>query len=259
MNIELTGILSEGYGIVPKKIMKANISIGAKALLCYMLTYTGGGKAECFPSVETICKHLNSSKPTIVKLIKELVDSELIEKTRLYPNDPLRRNNKYVIKIFNNESKKSEPSEGKEFELSREELFTYNNTTLNKTRKSNNKDNFSASTDQKDETVQNKREEKIRRLLDIWNGEKIYIHDFEVAVRYMKKKHIDLVEVYGIEEFKAAVKNYAEIISDDDYWFTHKWAMWDFIMRGLHKFVDKVDPHEQYLKNEKKVDLPEWA
>ena len=42
------------------------------------------------------------------------------------------------------------------------------------------------------------------------------------------------------------MENYATIIHDSSYFFDYKWTLWDFIVRGLDKFVDDVDPFTNF-------------
>lgn len=87
MNDELfcSGIYSEGYGIIPKSIMRnSNISISAKALYSYICSFAGAG-GNAFPSLELICSELGMSEKKLYKCRKELVDYNLIkvEKKRI--------------------------------------------------------------------------------------------------------------------------------------------------------------------------------
>jgi DNA-binding Lrp family transcriptional regulator len=109
--IQLTGIFSEGYGIIPKKLMRMEIGdvkiktktkvitvkgVNIKVVLAYMLSYTGGGY-ECFPGINTIAKDLEISTDTVVYAIKAAVDKGFIKKEAMYPNNPLKHNNKYIL------------------------------------------------------------------------------------------------------------------------------------------------------------------
>lgn len=97
--IELSGIFADGYGIVPKKLMTLDINKNTKLVLAYMLTFTGGG-SECFPSVMKMSKDLKLSKPTLINAITDAVNQGLIRKEKLFPNDPLKHNNKYIIQFL---------------------------------------------------------------------------------------------------------------------------------------------------------------
>ena len=78
--IELGGAFSEGYGIVPKKILRdKTISSNTKLVLCYMLSFTGGG-VTCFPSIRTMADDLNISSRTVIRCLSEAEDKNLISK-----------------------------------------------------------------------------------------------------------------------------------------------------------------------------------
>ena len=94
--IELSGIFENGYGIIPKKLMRANIDRNIKLILAYMLSYTGGGN-ECFPSIRTMAKDLKMSTATVIKYIKQAEVLHYISKSKLYPNNPLNHANKYKL------------------------------------------------------------------------------------------------------------------------------------------------------------------
>jgi DNA-binding Lrp family transcriptional regulator len=103
--IELSGIFSQGYGIIPKALMKhPALSKNAKLILAYMLSYTGAGNT-CFPSQALIAEDLGISKPVIIKAIQEAVNKGFIKKTKLYPDKPLKHNNKYELVFLTTEVK----------------------------------------------------------------------------------------------------------------------------------------------------------
>jgi hypothetical protein len=78
--IELGGIFSEGYGFVPKKLMKAkDISSNTKLILCYLLSYTGAG-ATAFPQQTEIAESLGISPRTIVNCVREAIKNGYINK-----------------------------------------------------------------------------------------------------------------------------------------------------------------------------------
>src|SRR5271157_5553417 len=100
--IELSGIFSNGYGIVPKRMMQnKNLNVYDKCILAYMLSFTGGGNS-CFPSYKKIAEDLCISEPTISKSLKNIISLGYIKKEKLYPDNKLKHNNKYIL-IFLNE------------------------------------------------------------------------------------------------------------------------------------------------------------
>lgn len=100
----LDGILSEGYGISPKALLRnKNISAYAKLVCCYFLSYTGAGKNVCWPTIKTISEDLIISESTVNRSIKELINVGYIEKNKLYKDNPLKTNNIYRLIILENE------------------------------------------------------------------------------------------------------------------------------------------------------------
>ncbi|MEJ7528976.1 DnaD domain protein [Staphylococcus hominis] len=81
--IDITG----GYGTVYKEVLKDNeLSIEAKAIYSYLSSYAGG-KDTAFPSIGLICHELNISEKRFYKRRKELLDKNIISKTRERTNN----------------------------------------------------------------------------------------------------------------------------------------------------------------------------
>lgn len=73
-----TARIKEGYGMVQRDIMtNESVSALSKALYALLVSYAGE-KSTCYPSINTICKNLKLSKPTIIKSITELKKEKLI-------------------------------------------------------------------------------------------------------------------------------------------------------------------------------------
>ena len=82
--IKLQGIFQEGYGIIPKMVMKdRRLTIEAKSIYALLCSYAGRGNTA-FPSIETQCYYLNISERRYLKHRKLLVDANYIsiESTR---------------------------------------------------------------------------------------------------------------------------------------------------------------------------------
>jgi len=140
--IELSGIFSEGYGIIPKKLMRSkDIGLYEKAITAYMLSYTGGGN-ECFPSYKRIAEDLNISEPTIAKSIKRLVEKGYIRKEKLYPEDRLKHNNKYILAFMDTPILNEVKSHATPDLAPHSTTLSSNNNTIN----NNNKKKFTAPT-----------------------------------------------------------------------------------------------------------------
>lgn len=72
-----TARIKEGFGMIQRDIMISDISIHSKALYALLVSYAGE-KQTCYPSINTICKNLKVSKPTIIKSINELKNNKLV-------------------------------------------------------------------------------------------------------------------------------------------------------------------------------------
>ena len=91
-NISMSGIFGEGYGIVPKLLMKADdLSITTKAVLCYLLSYAGAG-AESWPSHTEIIHNLKISKRTLARSINQAIDGGYVTQKRKFSRSIGSRN-----------------------------------------------------------------------------------------------------------------------------------------------------------------------
>lgn len=71
--LDSEGILCDGYGIVPKLVMRdKNLTPEAKAIYSYMCSFAGAGKTA-FPSVELMCGELCMTRERFYKHRKLLV------------------------------------------------------------------------------------------------------------------------------------------------------------------------------------------
>lgn len=224
--IELSGIFSEGYGIIPKKLMRSkDIGVYEKVITAYMLSYTGGGN-ECFPSYKRIADDLNISEPTIAKSIKRLVEKGYIRKEKLYPEDRLKHNNKYILSFVDTPILNEVKSHATPDLAPRHATFSSNNNSIN--------NNI------------------LTQVLEKWNAKSgLMHHSFDTANRKFQKKHYNEINDYGIEATLAAIENYAEVLSSDKYYWSHRYSLWDFVARALDKFIADAKPRENFLKKNK--------
>ncbi len=73
-------------------------------------------------------------------------------------------------------------------------------------------------------------------IFNLWNEQKIIVHkkltdDIKLAIGRALKEH-------SHEELSEAIKNYAEILKGEQYYFKYSWTLKDFLKRGLEKFLD---------------------
>lgn len=102
--IQLPGILEQGYGIVPKKLMKIKFEnrIGkasgrnVKLILCYLLSYSGTG-ASAFPSIRTISNDLEMSKAVVMESLRLASELSLISIEKNIKTNGSYANNIYKL------------------------------------------------------------------------------------------------------------------------------------------------------------------
>lgn len=109
-------------------------------------------------------------------------------------------------------------------------------TSLNKERKERNKENIYIV------------------ILQHWNSQKIIVHrdlteDIEKAIKKALKDT-------SPEELKTAIERYAKIIHDEDYYYSHKWTLINFLNRqkGYKEFLDDGEKWINYLQRNSKND-----
>lgn len=111
--LEVEGILSKGYGVIPKLVMKdKDLSIEAKAIYAYISSYAGNG-TEAFPSVELICTDLDIGENRFHKHKKNLISKGYIEVRRERDAKGVWGRNVYTIKsaIVKNPTRQNEVME----------------------------------------------------------------------------------------------------------------------------------------------------
>lgn len=97
--IKLEGVLSKGYGIIPKLVMiDADLTIEAKAIYAYLASYAGNGESA-FPSVKKMCYDLQINEKRFSRHKKALLDKGYIEVTQERKGGSFA-SNIYTIKQF---------------------------------------------------------------------------------------------------------------------------------------------------------------
>src|SRR5699024_597082 len=96
-SLKTNGIMSEGYGIIPKKVMKdKELSIESKAIYAFMASYSGAGKTS-FPSVNLITDMLGISRQRFNKHRQQLEDKGYITVKRKRKSDGSLGSNIYTL------------------------------------------------------------------------------------------------------------------------------------------------------------------
>ena len=92
-----TGIMSQGYGMIPRMVMfDERLSAKAKGLYAYFASYSGAGKVA-FPRASRIQYHLQVSPNTYQKLLKELTTLNYLSVVQRHVNGKLSVNDYYLM------------------------------------------------------------------------------------------------------------------------------------------------------------------
>jgi len=103
-------------------------------------------------------------------------------------------------------------------------------------------------------------------ILKYWNSKDIVVHrklpksnntTLEGALKSLVNGQPKLgLEGYTTDEIKHAIDNYAEVINSDKYYWTYKWNLTEFLVRGFEKFYNDACL-ENYKKDDEEIYLTE--
>lgn len=98
--LNVKGVMSEGYGIIPKKVMKdEDLTIDAKAIYAFMASFAGAGNTS-FPSVKFITDKLGISRQRFNKHRKLLEDKGYITIKKERKSDGSWESNVYTLETL---------------------------------------------------------------------------------------------------------------------------------------------------------------
>jgi len=215
------------YAIIPANIRYDERLTPNAKLLYGEITALCNEKGYCWANNLYFSELYNVSKTSISKWISQLKKYSYISIEMEYKNKEIL---KRYIRIVNGgiEEKLKTPIE----EKLKDNITLFNNTMNN-------------------------------TYIDIfihWNTKKIIIHKKEMIARNIKKKHKEIISLYGEMVVKQAIDNYAIVLESENYYWTHRWGLLDFLVRGIDKFVSEARPLENYLKRgcvKEKIKSPE--
>lgn len=95
--IDNNSVLSEGYGSIPKRVMKdKRLSIEAKAIYSYLCSYAGGG-CEAYPSISKMVSDLSISENRFYRHFEYLIKLGYVRKHREINDNNLLGHNVYEL------------------------------------------------------------------------------------------------------------------------------------------------------------------
>jgi hypothetical protein len=85
--------------------------------------------------------------------------------------------------------------------------------------------------------------EDIQEIFKVWNAANISVQKrldktTERVIRSVLKE-------YPVDEIKASIENYANVLRDPTYLFSYKWRLAKFLKRGLDDFLPEAEPLER--------------
>lgn len=93
----------------------------------------------------------------------------------------------------------------------------------------------------------NNTKDSIYTIFNFWNEQKITVHR---KINKTMQSHINARIVddgYTVDELNEAISNYKRVIEDDQYFWTHKWTLAEFMKpNNVVKFLTENDPFTNY-------------
>lgn len=87
-------------------------------------------------------------------------------------------------------------------------------------------------------------------ILQHWNTQEIIQH--RKLTEKTRRSIRATLKSYSVEEVNKAISNYAQILRDPVYYWTHKWTLQEFLQRGIDKFLDWEIASSNFRDNPKK-------
>ena len=84
-------------------------------------------------------------------------------------------------------------------------------------------------------------------IFNFWNSQRIISH--KKLTEDIKRAIKTALDTYSEGEVCQAIRNYAEILKDESYFFKYRWTLKDFLKRGLEKFLDLDIARANYRKD----------
>lgn len=90
--------------------------------------------------------------------------------------------------------------------------------------------------------------DNVENLLSLWNSfDNLANHKEATFKRNLKPTLIKKLNSYLPGEIEQAIKNYAGILKSEKHRWTYQWPLWEFLSKGLDKFLDECKPWDREL------------
>lgn len=172
----------------------------------------------CYASNKHFAKFFGLSKGRVSQVISSLQKKGFITVSYQYNDD--KSIEKRVIKVVNKLNTPIKFSKDPYLENAKE-----SNTSINNTK-------------------------DIYTIYEYWNEKEIVKHR---KSNQAMESHINArLQEYSVDELKKAIDNYSLVLQSDDYFWTHKWTLQEFMKpANVTRFVDEADPLNNFKSNKK--------
>lgn len=217
------------YAVIPGNVRYDKTLTPNAKLLYGEITALCNERGYCWATNSYFSELYSVSKTSISKWINQLVKKGYISSEVKYKEGSKEIESRYLRIVQNPiEEKLNTPIE---------EKLKENNTSINNTKDS------------------------IYSIYDFWNDLKITQHR---KLTQKMKSHINArLEEYSVDEIKESMTNYKKILESDEYFWTHKWTLQEFMRpNSIIKFVTDNDPFNNFkdtFKTKKNKNNDGWA
>jgi predicted phage replisome organizer len=85
-----------------------------------------------------------------------------------------------------------------------------------------------------------------QQLYTKWLNNNLTKHNQQIVDNKLTTKIKNNIKLHTTTELIKAIDNYSIVLQDDNSYFTHKYTFWDFVSRGYEKFLNELDPVNNY-------------
>ena len=248
----------KSFTVVPNVIFGVELSVQEQSLYLALLSFYNKEKGYAYPSYKQLKERSRIKKDeTLIKYINSLIQKKLLVKETIKG-----KGNKYYIPTpkteyhqnWSTSEKGGTPTPKKEEHLLQKRSTTNTNTNTNtNTIYSSSEEEVSSEGSIKANTTQEPIKKEIDRkyleIFEYWNSLKIIKHKEcnEEIIKAIDKA----LKKYDIETIKLAINNYNTVFKDKRHFYSHRWALKNFLSQGngISEFLEDGQQYINYQDN----------
>ena len=267
----------KGFTVIPNAIFDLDLTSNEYKVLVALYSFNNKEKGYAYPSYKQLKQRGKiSDDRTLIKAINGLVDKNNITKTveqgigtRYFITDV---NDTVKIQVQENYST-SKNTGGRTVKIQEHPQENYSTTNTNTNTNTNtiyssseeevsSEGSIKANTTQ--EPIKKEIDRKYLEIFEYWNSLKIIKHKEcnEEIIKAIDKA----LKKYDIETIKLAINNYNTLFKDKRHFYTHRWALKNFLTQGNgisefledgQRYISYQDDLAKYEKEKNKPSLEE--